>query len=252
MAVLKSAGLFGAGILHRFWLWMPALIFDPFDLYDRIIKPQLPEKWRVDIPFPSDFAFYALIALLLWAAILTYHEVRVKLPKASIPNMRIKDAIDYLVNDSILKMRRPPPTERNGKRVVVSGAEHTQARRLLAERIYSGSLDIWGRVDRMPRGTARFYDFDLTPIPKEYWLNARLHLRAVFFDTVNRSQTDVEVFDELIPISASENPTYSGLYLCREQVHAVWPKKSFFKRIYRVISCREQITYPMQREYGTR
>ncbi len=76
MDVLNSLRLFLAGILHRFWLWVPTFIFDPFELYDRIVKARLPEPWQTDIPFPSDFAFYALIGLLLCAAVLTFHEQR--------------------------------------------------------------------------------------------------------------------------------------------------------------------------------
>lgn len=71
----KSAGEFLYGILRRFWVWAPALVLNPYDLWRQLIKPMLPEKYQVDLPWSVDWAPWVLVALIAWAAILTYHEL---------------------------------------------------------------------------------------------------------------------------------------------------------------------------------
>lgn len=61
-------------MLRRAYFWAPPLLLDPFDLYDRIIKPALPEIVRVDISFPSGWGLIAFIGLLIWTALWTYYE----------------------------------------------------------------------------------------------------------------------------------------------------------------------------------
>jgi hypothetical protein len=109
MEVLRSLSEFLWGIGRRFWLWLPTFIFDPFDFYDRIIKAQLPEPWRIDIPFPSGIAFYALIGLLLWAAVLTFHEKRKALGNLALdPDASAREAYRRLILHARWGLGRDP------------------------------------------------------------------------------------------------------------------------------------------------
>ena len=74
--LIHSLGLFIGGILRRAYYWGFALLLDPFDIYNRFIKPSLPEKWQADMNLPNEWGFGALIGLLIWSAVLTYHELR--------------------------------------------------------------------------------------------------------------------------------------------------------------------------------
>lgn len=75
--LIHSLGLFIRGILRRAYYWGFALLLDPFDIYNRFIKLYLPEKWQADMNLPNEWwGFGALIVLLFWSAVLTYHELR--------------------------------------------------------------------------------------------------------------------------------------------------------------------------------
>lgn len=72
----RSAGLFAWGILRRFYLWAFAFLLDPFDLYDRMIKPFLPSAYQVDLEMPSKLFPWFLGGGITWAGVMTYHELR--------------------------------------------------------------------------------------------------------------------------------------------------------------------------------
>lgn len=76
VALLRSIALFLWGILKRFYLWLPAILLDPFDLYNKYIKLRLPPEWQEDIEMPSEAFPYVLAGGLIWASVMTYHELR--------------------------------------------------------------------------------------------------------------------------------------------------------------------------------
>lgn len=75
MELWRSLYLFFWGILKRSYYWIPALLLDPFDIYERY-KSALPSEWQINIAVPNPWAISAFLVLFLWAAILTYHELR--------------------------------------------------------------------------------------------------------------------------------------------------------------------------------
>lgn len=67
--------------MHRWLFWAPAILLDPFDLYDNYIKKWLPEDSRLDIVSTISGSWFgptALIILLFWASFLTFNEMRRK------------------------------------------------------------------------------------------------------------------------------------------------------------------------------
>jgi len=70
------------GILNRYCLWVPPLLLDPFDIFERWIRPHLPDqaqrfiKDRLDMVL--DYGLWIFLALFGWAAFLTYREVHQK------------------------------------------------------------------------------------------------------------------------------------------------------------------------------
>ena len=66
--------------------------------------------------------------------------------------MKVSDAIDYIVNDSVALLRRPQPNEsivsfpRGTRIVVVRGTEHQDARTQLNTKLNTGEIKSWGDV----------------------------------------------------------------------------------------------------------
>ena len=78
MDLAKSILLFGTGILRRFYYWVPALLLDPFDLYERYVRNWLPSGAPDRIVIPMWAGLLVLILLIGWAALMTFHELRLK------------------------------------------------------------------------------------------------------------------------------------------------------------------------------
>ena len=55
---------------------LPSVWFDPFDIYSKGIKPNLPLKYQWNIEMPSEYFPLVFGALLFWTAFLTYHDLR--------------------------------------------------------------------------------------------------------------------------------------------------------------------------------
>jgi hypothetical protein len=78
--LLASAPAFFWGVLRRFYYWAPAIFLDPFDFYERYLRPHV----HRDIDMPSEWFPVALGGGMIWAAFLTYHELRSKVSGATV------------------------------------------------------------------------------------------------------------------------------------------------------------------------
>lgn len=76
MVIFHSVRLFLWGITKRCYYWAPFLFLDLFDIYEIYIKPRLPADWGGGIVLPAWWGFALFSLMLLWAAIMTYHELR--------------------------------------------------------------------------------------------------------------------------------------------------------------------------------
>ena len=75
--MLKSLYLFSLGILKYGWLFFVLVFLDIADVFEKFIKPHLPDKWQ-EITM-SPVIFWPIVGLgIFWAAFMTYHELRSK------------------------------------------------------------------------------------------------------------------------------------------------------------------------------
>lgn len=66
-------------------------------------------------------------------------------PKSPKPDIKINDAIDYIVNDSAENLKQPsPPQIEEGRRLIETGVEHNDALRLINEKLANGDFRAWG------------------------------------------------------------------------------------------------------------
>lgn len=72
-----SAKAFLWGILSRFWYWLPFVLLDATDLWDRyvrrFIKYVLPGR---DLELPPDIFLIIAVLAIIWCGFLTFHELR--------------------------------------------------------------------------------------------------------------------------------------------------------------------------------
>jgi len=80
MELCASAPTFFWGVLRRFYWWVPAILLDPFDFYERYLRPHF--GWDIDMP--SEWFPVVLAGGMIWAAFLTYHELRSKTANSTV------------------------------------------------------------------------------------------------------------------------------------------------------------------------
>ena len=65
MVFFGSLGVFIWGILKRAYCWAPAILLDPFDIYNRFIRPNLPEGRQEELDLPPGLFPYVLVGGIL-------------------------------------------------------------------------------------------------------------------------------------------------------------------------------------------
>jgi len=80
MELFASAVAFFWGVLRRFYWWAPAIFLDPFDFYERYLRPHVHRH----IDMPSEWFPVAVGGGMAWAALLTYHELRSKTASSTV------------------------------------------------------------------------------------------------------------------------------------------------------------------------
>jgi hypothetical protein len=185
-----------------------------------------PPWWLVQwwSPYPVVCVAFLLLSLSFYR-----YNAAVKF-KGVQANMLIRDAVDYIVNESTANIDHQP---------MVEGHEHSEARILLSEQIVQGVLHVWGRRDTRPGSIGHVYESYKEPIPRGYWSNACLDYLSVFSCTANRPQTYVS--DENTSV-----PTYTDLHVNRKEVMMMWPPKSMWKSVLGRLRGVHRITYPKQ------
>jgi|SRR3972149_11281640 len=91
----ESTKLFLGGILKRFYYWIPPIFLDLFDLYNRYIKKLLPANYQQDINMPYSLGLLIFILMILWAGLMTFHELH-KISEKEIKNIKAETIEEYL------------------------------------------------------------------------------------------------------------------------------------------------------------
>ena len=76
MELLQSILYFFRGILKRFYYWLPFVALDVPDLWQLYLEPFFSTILGREIAMPATLTSALVAASLVWAAILTYHELR--------------------------------------------------------------------------------------------------------------------------------------------------------------------------------
>jgi hypothetical protein len=88
------------------------------------------------------------------------------------PDMKVSDAIDYVVNDSRARLNTPPPPKLDGYGpgtvLYISGVEHQDARRRVNAKLISGELRSWG-LRQINTHIPNQFELSVREIHKEYW-----------------------------------------------------------------------------------
>lgn len=74
----SALGAFAWGILKRFYLWAPSALLDPFDIYNKYIRPFMLQGRQGRLDMPSEAFPWVLMGGLLWAGFMTYRELYVE------------------------------------------------------------------------------------------------------------------------------------------------------------------------------
>lgn len=172
-------------------------------------------------------------------------------------DMPIAKAIDYIVNDSTQKLKRPSPPRiadfgpAKGHLLIERGAEHSDAFRLVAEKAILGDIRILGRRECLPINANPYPNFEclLREIDKDYWRTGNLFFLSCFHETVNIPQTAV---------SNIADPRYTGLMLNSWQVRRLWKPKTTLRKFFELkILRRPRLSYwadpePLSTKLGPR
>jgi len=145
------------------------------------------------------------------------------------PDMKVSDAIDYIVNDSVAILEKPRLNEPLGShppgtRIIVKGTEHQDARAQLSTKIITGEIKSWGHR-QINTHIPNQFETSLREIPKEYWDSMALDFQSYLYYTDKFPQT------MKIP-RRIETSHWTAIMLSRAQIEQYWPKKSALRRIY--------------------
>jgi hypothetical protein len=166
-----------------------------------------------------------LIGLFLWETRPTWLRLRGQIR----PDMRINDAIDYIVNDSTEKLKQPGPPRKieyghaAGGTMIEVGVQHEDARRILNNELISGNLRCWGKRQILGRHPIQF-ETSAREIDNSCWDNLYLHyVRALYY-------IETEAQTEVLPGRTAEHQ-WTALMISHIQIHQIWRRKSLARRL---------------------
>jgi hypothetical protein len=154
------------------------------------------------------------------------------------PDLNIRDAIDYIVNESNAVLKKPSQPKimefgpAKGRPLIQAGVEHEDARRLLNEAFISGHVRCWGKRaisdDQPPR-------FELTQreIDRFDWNDMQLH----FFNCHDLTDTAPQT----VSLPGQNGRYWTGLMVSHVQLQQTWPQRSALRRLLERMRGKERI-----------
>jgi hypothetical protein len=178
-------------------------------------------------------SFVASLICFLWPIISFRRRA-----KSVAPDMKISDAIDYIVNDSIaiLKNERQPiplGSYPPGTAITISGVEHQDARSQLNSKLNTGEIKSWG-IRSINTHIPNQFEHSLREIPIDYWSDMQLDYQSCLFYKVPYAQTMA------IP-GKRASYDFADITVSKRQIEELWPKKSILRRLIAKITMRPRI-----------
>jgi hypothetical protein len=184
-------------------------------------------EWQIAAVCVGLIISFQLIMAPYWA----YREAADLVPSDSHirPNMRIDEALDYIVNDSTAQLKQPAtPTiieygQAAGRTLIEKGVEHEDARRLLNDELISGTVRCWGRR-QITVHLADQFELSLREIDRACWDNIQLNFASCLRLTQTQPQTAT------IPGRIIKDQ-WTALMVSRIQIQRIWSRKSVACRL---------------------
>lgn len=194
---------------------------------------------------PWTAGFFVLCSFIcfswpLWKSVVIWQSHTIA---AVTPNMKISEAIDYIVNDSIANFDKPIRSEALGNYppgtvITVFGAEHQDARKELSNKLNCGELKSWG-LRQITTHIGNQFESSLREIPPIYWNEMQLDFQSCLYYRGPYSQT--------MPIPGiPETYHWADIMVSRIQVEAFWPKKPLASRAWARIMHKPRISHAIR------
>lgn len=207
------------GVASRFYFALPAILFDPKDIYSETLK-NTPPEWEslhaaaqvlagVFDLIPPDTFWWVLALTALWALVCTYHEARSSAATGHpTPDWSARDAFRHVMIYSKWALGRHPDDKKYYEAV----------QRTLTDSASIGALWVWAR-----------------PVTGSFHTEGKLQrLRAIdwkdlHFDYVSCA-SDATDTAEIIDYGNNSSDRYVDAQVNRAQVMSLWPKASRWAR----------------------
>lgn len=204
MPWIKSGKLFLRGLIKRFYIWAGALFLDPAGI--------LQAGWPVYAEYTvvsTPWAWIILIGLLFWCAFLTYHEVRVQATAGVFKaDLSPKDLVRYLRFQAEF-----------GRDFRDPDAWFMAMSRVVRDELGRGNIRAEGRQPSIGSGNVSRYPPEI--IKRDFWWKGDVNWTLVWNA------------DYVGPVDAFgvNSCRYLEISFCREEVEAVWPRRSIMSRV---------------------
>jgi len=155
------------------------------------------------------------------------------------PDMKVSDAIDYIVNDTATELTKPAPPKIDGYGpgtvVYESGVEHQDARRLSNAKLISGELRGWG-LRQIKSHIPNQFEHSLREIPKDHWDDMQLYYQSCLYYRGPYPQT-------MKMPGRPESHLCADIRVSKGQVQRIWPAKPIWLRLYAKITRKPRIPH---------
>lgn len=126
MEVARSAGIFLLGVIKRFYFYLPALLLDPFDFYEKYLRAWIQREFWPSAPRElavSPWITWSLLGVgLILACVMTYHDLRKYIGR----NPKVSKALQSFYSRSTQLLYRPISTKEDLERLRSDFAEWRQ------------------------------------------------------------------------------------------------------------------------------
>jgi hypothetical protein len=177
--------------------------------------------------------------------VMMWHASRETSPLLLSPDTSIAHAIDYVVNESKVRLKQDPAPERSvfgptkGRMVQWVGKPHSDATQQIEQRLRLGALVGFGRRAMTPGGNPTSFESTFRRIPESYWDGAQLH---PLFARVDGSQFPQTAFRAP---GVEDEWLYTDVRVNLGQLCQLWRRKTLVRRLIDRIRRIPRIDDPM-------